>query len=238
MKRTIAVLAILALLTGAGMQEHASPAQLDDWMAHYYLNPQPDRVAEALREVEKQGLFDNDNVQAPPSGFFAEVFRANPARVADWVKPYRGIPDRHIIYSALWMANSKETKAALETLAKAATPEEGKRLQALALSDPPTTQSMSIDSPASLDYLWGAFMASGSEAPVLRIIGQMKRANAKGYIAETLIGGAAQWSVSANARQHQKVHSIVVASVATSDAETKELLKGIIASIERERSTK
>lgn len=238
MRRIFAAIAILALLTGAGVERRAAPHQLDEWMTYYYLDPRPDEVPEVLREIAKQGLFNNDDAQAPLSGFFAEVFRANPDRLAEWIKPFRGVPDRHVIYSGLWMANSKQGKAALESLAKAARADEGKRLHALAVSVPPTLQAMSIDSPAALDFLWGSFMASGSEEPVLRIISQMKRANTKGNIAETLIGGAAQWSVSANARQHPKVLRIVTASVATSDAETTSILKGIIAGIDREKNKK
>ena len=47
-------------------------------------------VAKALEAVSTLGLFENDAVQAPLSGFFAEVFRANPAALHEWVKPFVG----------------------------------------------------------------------------------------------------------------------------------------------------
>jgi hypothetical protein len=172
------------------------------------------------------------------SGFFTEIFRANPDKIGGWVKPYIGIPNRHILYSALWMANSKESKAALEQMVKGATPEEAKRLRGLAWSPPPTIESMSIDSPASLDYLWGCFTASGSEKPVLRVIDQMKLVNTKGDVGTMMIGGAAQWSVSANARQHEKVLKIVKARADAADPETKALLKEILAGIDAEKAKK
>lgn len=235
MNRAIVVIVSLFLLLTAEAKERASPEQIDEWATYYYLDPRPEDVAAALQTVSKQGLFENDGAQAPLSGFFAEVFRGNPSRITEWVKPYVGVPGRHILYSALWMANSKEAKSALEVLARGAGAEEAKQLRALISSTPPTMESMKIDSPAALDYLWGSFMATGSEVPVIRIIDQIKRVNAKGNVGEMLIGGAAQWSVSANARQHKKVLQIVKARAASADAETKGLLQEIISGAEGDK---
>jgi hypothetical protein len=238
MKTILFAIVAFFAISAAGAADRARPEELDRWMAYYYADPRPDEVATALRAIENQGLFEKDSVQAPLSGFFAEIFRTNPDRVAEWIKPYRGVPNRHIIYSALWMADSVQSKAALESLAKAASPDEAKRLKELISSAPPTAASMELDSPASLDYLWGSFMASGSDAPVLRLIDQMKRANTRGNISESLIGGAAQWSVSANARQHSKVLQIATAKAATADPETKRILREILAGIEGEKAKK
>lgn len=238
MKRLLfACTAFLALCCVAA-KEHVPPNHLDEWVTYYYLDPHPDEVADALKAISAQGLFDNDDAQAPLSGFFAEVFKANPTRIEEWVKPYIGIPNRGILYSALWMAHSKESNAALEQLAKGAAPDEAKQLRELIASPPPTVGSMAIDSPASLDYLWGCFMATGSEAPVLRIIDQFKLADLKGDIAAKAIGGAAKWSVAANARQHDKVLTIVRARAETADPETKARLREILARIDAERAHK
>jgi len=238
MKRLLFSCVTLLVISCASAKEHASPSQLEEWMTYYYLHPQPAQVPGALKAVADQGLFENDNAQAPLTGFFTEVFRANPNKLEEWVKPYAGIPKRHILYSALWMANSKHSKTALEQLAKAAPPEESKQLTDLIASAPPTIATMTIASPASLDYLWGAFMASGSEAPVLRIIDQIKLVNTKGDVDTMMIGGAAQWSVSANSRQHERVLKIVKAKVQTADPETKVALQKMLSDIEAERAKK
>ena len=225
----------LLVLSVAGAQERVTPDQIEQWMAYYYLAPHPEEVASALEAVTAKGFFENDDVQAPLSGFFTEIFRANPDRIGGWVKPYVGIPNRHILYSALWMANSKEGRAALEQMAQSAAPEEAKTLRGLASSPPPTVESMAIDSPATLDYMWGYFSASGSDKPVLRVIDQMKLVNTKGNASAILIGGAAQWSVSANARQHEKVLKIVKENAKTADPETKALLEEVLAGIDAGR---
>jgi len=238
MNRLLLTCVVLLALTSAGATERATPDEFEQWMTYYYLAPHPEEVASALETVTAMGFFENDNVQAPLSGFFTGIFRANPDKIGGWVKPYVGIPNRHILYSALWMANSEESKTALKQMAQGAAPEEAKTLRGLASSPPPTIESMNIDGPASLDYMWGYFSASGSDKPVLRIIDQMKLVNTKGNISAMLIGGAAQWSVSANARQHEKVLKIVKEKAETADPETRVLLKTILAGIDAERAKK
>ena len=231
---TVAGLALASIAVRAG----PSPDDLDRWTAHYYLDPQPDGVDAALRAITAKGFFENDNVQAPLSGFFTEVFRANPDRIEGWITPYIGVPRRHILYSALWMANSKSSGAALERLANGATPDEARSLRSLLSTPPPTIESMAIDSPAALDYLWGFFLASGSDVPVLRIIDQLKLADVRGNLNAMMIGGAAHWSLSSNARQHDRVLSIVKARMLTADGDTKAKLQEILLGIEAEGANK
>jgi hypothetical protein len=231
---TATALAFASMVVRAG----PSPDDLDQWTAHYYLDPKPDGVDAALRAITAKGFFENDDVQAPLSGFFTEVFRANPDRIEGWITPYIGVARRHILYSALWMANSKSSRAALERLANGATPDEARSLRSLLTTPPPTIESMAIDSPAALDYLWGCFLASGSDVPVLRIIDQLKLADVRGNLNAMMIGGAAQWSLSSNARQHDKVLSIVKVRMSTADRDTKAKLQEILSGIETERAKK
>ena len=82
MRRALVALIALVVVSTAAAKDRAPPEQLDQWVTFYYLDPRPDEVSAALQAITKQGLFENDNVQAPLSGFFTEVFRANPDRVA------------------------------------------------------------------------------------------------------------------------------------------------------------
>src|SRR5690606_1542126 len=131
-------------------------------------------------------------------------------------------PGRHILYSALWMANSPQSRAALKHLSESSAPSDADRLRSLIETTPPTIESMNINSPAALDYLWGSFMATGAAEPVLRVIDQMKLSDVKGNTEVMMIGGAASWSVSANARQHPRVLEILQQRRNTADPETKE----------------
>jgi len=205
MIKFVATLILGLAFSLACADEIATPEEPDKWITYYYQHPNPEDVASALKAITAQGYFEIDGAQAPLSGFFAEIFRANPDRIDEWIEPYLGVPGRHILYSALWMANSAQSRAALKRLSISAAATDADKLQSLMETTPPTIESMNINSPAALDYLWGSFMATGSAEPVLRVIDQMKLSDVKGNTEVMMIGGAASWSVSANARQHPRV---------------------------------
>ena len=238
MRKFLFVLTLALVSASTDSRERVSAQNVEAWISSYYLAPKPDEVADALAVLAAKGLLESGQAEAALSGFFAEVFRANPGRVEDWVQPYIGLPKRFVIYTALWMAHSRESMFALGRMADVAPFEEGPALRVLRGSLPPSIESMPIDSPATLDFLWGCFFASGSEVPVLRIIDQMKLADRRGDANAMLIGGAAQRSVSAHARQHEKVLSIVKERAQTADPETKAKLDEISSAAEAERAKK
>jgi len=201
----------------------------EQWVSFYYVHPAPEEIAEALRIVDSEGYFQNDNVQAPLSGFFAEVFRANPERISGWVAPYAGRKSMHILYSALWVADSSQSRAALALLQTIANPADRLLIESLLVGGPPSIGDTTVDSPAVLDYLWGRFMASGAEEPVIRVIQEMQSASPGSGTTQMLISGAANWSVSANARQHIRVLEIVKAQAqAQPSSEVASALRQII----------
>ena len=238
MSKLLFVLALALVSAGTDSRERVSAQNVEAWVTSYYVAPKPDEVAEALAVLAAKGLLESGQAEAALSGFFAEVFRANPGRVEGWVQPYVGLPKRFVLYTALWMAHSRESMFALRRMADMAPFEEGTALRVLRGSLPPSIESIPIDSPATLDFLWGCFFASGSEVPVLRIIDQMKLADRRGDANAMLIGGAAQRSVSANARQHERVLSIVKERAKTADPDTKAKLDEISSGAEAERAKK
>jgi len=235
------LLLVLALAVGCGAlcaKERLSNQNVEAWVTSYYLAPKPDEVADALAVLAAKGLLDTGQAEAPLSGFFAEVFRANPGRVDQWVQPYIGVPKRYVLYTALWVANTGESQFALRRMADMAPMEEGAALRVLRSSPPPAIETISIDRPAMLDFLWGSFWATGSEVPVLRIIDQMKLANRSGDATAVLIGTTAQSSLSVAAKQHAKVLAIIKERATTADPETRAKLDEIISATAAERATK
>jgi hypothetical protein len=110
-KRLLFAVALLVVSVSAFADDRLRVTNLEEWLTYYYLDPKPAEVGAALRQVSDQGLFENDGAQAALSGFFAEVFSAHPEKIESWVAPYVGISQRHILYSALSSANSRESKA-------------------------------------------------------------------------------------------------------------------------------
>jgi len=64
-----------------------------------------------------------------------------------------------------------------------------------------------------LDALWGNFMATGSKKPVERIMAVLPWVDVKGDTSRLLVGGAAQWSLTSNAIQHDLVFKFCEAEI-------------------------
>ena len=127
MSKLLFVLALALVSADADSRERVSAQNVEAWVTSYYVAPKPDEVAEALAVLAAKGLLESGQAEAALSGFFAEVFRANPGRVEGWVQPYVGLPKRFVLYTALWMAHSRESMFALRRMADMAPFEEGTR---------------------------------------------------------------------------------------------------------------
>ncbi len=183
--------------------------KLSKWLTYYYMTPHSDRDIENIKAMFQSGFFDKPDSVAPLVMFLAEFFRQNKDRIPGWEKGLHEIPQNVELYllQALWQANTPNALKALENWpgAKARkTIETIRQIPALDLKTVP------IDYPAMLDMLWATFMASGDPEYVERIISVLALptdSNEKdSRINAILLVGAAKWSLSSNALQHELVY--------------------------------
>ena len=85
-----------------------------------------------------------------------------------------------------------------------------------------------------LDALWGNFMATGNKAPVQRIMTTLPWIDVKGDINRLLIGGAARWSLTSNAVQHQRIMQFCEEDVSTQSKKVAAKLREVIANAKKE----
>ena len=85
-----------------------------------------------------------------------------------------------------------------------------------------------------LDALWGNFMATGDNAPVVRIISALPWIHVRGDVPRLLVGGAARWSLISNAIQHQPVMAVCRRELASQPKEVEGVLREVIAEAERD----
>jgi tetratricopeptide (TPR) repeat protein len=81
------------------------------------------------------------------------------------------------------------------------------------------------DSPQALNCLWAEFIATGSLEPVKKVIGVLSFEGGSAVLTD-----AAEWSLSANARQHDAVYDLVKQEAAQSSGKKKERLDNILLS--------
>ncbi len=184
------------------------PHRLSQWLTYYYKPPHTDSDIEYIKEIFQIGLFNASN-STPLTMFLAEFFRQNETRIPGWEKQLHQIPQAqdHLLLRALWQANSE---ASLKVLARWPDKNREKTIQTIKQTPPIDLETLSIISPEMLDMLWATFFASGNPRYVERIIGVLDLPTdsdqKQARINNLLLVGAAKWSLSSNAVQHDLVH--------------------------------
>ena len=182
--------------------------ELSQWFTYYYKTPHSVQDIENINKMFQSGFFNKPSAVAPLVMFLAEFFRQNETKMLGWEKSLHEIPQNEGLYllHSLWQANTDNTLKILNNWPDLKSEE---ILEKIKERPPVDLKTIEINSPAILDMLWATFMASGNTFYVERIISTLslptdseekdKRIN------NLLIVGAAKWSLSSNAMQHELV---------------------------------
>jgi hypothetical protein len=186
------------------------PFDLSKWLTNFHKSPDPDRVAWVMAEMSRTAAFKKNG--ALNTAFLAEVFRQYPERVPAWAQVADGKPedDRHWIYLAVWWADVPETVELLEAAAARETPALKQSLRKYIDNHAGALLEMPLTKPERLDMLWASYFASGKAAYVERIATALMPPEPENKTAmQATIYGAARWSLTSNARQHEGVRTLL-----------------------------
>ncbi len=193
----------------------SSQEELGKWFTYFYLNPEPQRVPEALEYMSNNGWLDKKNSISPFFGFLSGIFSKYPNEVPTWINSLHLESESHygVVVLGLWYSSLPDSQQRTYDLI-----EKHSNLKPqfsylyngspMAITDIPLEQGTWV-----LDALWGNFMATGNPAPVVRIITTLPWLDVKGDINKLSIGGAARWSLTSNAVQHRKVLEVCESEV-------------------------
>ena len=188
----------------AGFQ---SVEEVSKWFTFYYLSPNPERFPEAIEYMSQNGMLDNKNAISPIFGFMSGVFGENAHHVENWVKRLSVLKEEHkiVVVLGIWYADIPQSKKlAYELLNKSQYLNE--KLSYIRKGDPLPINKIPLEQgPWVLDALWGNFVATGKNTPVKRIMAALPWVDIKGDVNKLLVGGAARWSLTSNAVQHDRV---------------------------------
>ena len=222
----------------ASAQEGKEPeAKSDDWLVYYYLNPRPEQTTKFIRQLSRDGVFDDENARPPLVAFFSRVFAANPDRLRAWFAELDSLPadDKRVVWMALWYAGTPEATAQLRLATEKASLSEKRELAKLIESRAPALDEIEIKEPGTLDMLWGAFMATGDGRYVVRLMSVLPWAEQKADLMKAMLGGVARWSLESNAVQHDRVLQICKEQLGKQPEDVRRVLSGVIREAEEER---
>lgn len=227
----------LAISVNAQTEKAFSKSEdLGNWITYYYKSPDSTRVAQAVLFASQNGFFKDGKASPPFFGFLAGWFSQNRSSAEALVEQLVELPaaDQPVLVLGLWYSAIPESKALLTKYASRLPSQEALIAQ-LAASGQPSILEIPIEQgPWVLDALWGNFMATGSEAPVARIVSALPWATIKGDIPRLLVGGSAKWSLTSNAVQHPRVLEICRQLLPRSAKEVVAPLKTVIRDAEQD----
>jgi hypothetical protein len=192
----------------------------ENWVENYYLSPEPDKVATAVRALSRSGYFERAGQPATAIGFFGAVFARNPGMVADWMRSFQDLPGSHrrLVAAALWYSGAPEGAAHLRELAKGSDATTRAEIEQLSASwTQPSLEDTPVLSKSSLDLQWGAFLGSGNPRHVVNVLAALGSE-------ERAVGTAARLALAGKALAHPRVYEICQAEIARQPAGIREQL--------------
>jgi len=204
--------------------------EFSQWVTFYYQNPEPQRIIDAIKYFTLSPAYDS-NAQVPMAYFFASVLKDNKSQINsifDEIALNKNENAKAMLLNALWEINSIESRNLISRAQKEWT-EPGLKnfIQKLLENEPADLTMDPITDAVMLDMLWSAFDATGADWPIQRIISVIELEKT-GHGMDIAIGGAANWSLTSNSRQHKKVCQICEKELPLQSGITKEMLKKIV----------
>src|SRR5919112_1814987 len=244
MARLIFAIFALVLVGQAAAARSFSREELGAWVQSYYASPAPADIADAIAAMLEGNVLAQPGMAPPSIGFLSAVFARHPDRVTSWVGDLSRFSEaeQRSLMQAVWLSGTPQSRTVLAAFG----PEKLVAMFKRALSQvaPPVADLIVVRSPSDLDFLWGRFFASGGVEPVRTIITalalqKVKRETSPGKFdaIPPLTGAAAQWSLTANAIQDERVLDICRRELATATGDVLDLLKAVVAKAEERRKS-
>ncbi len=233
-------------VAAASAAPFASAAELVSWVTAYYLDPEPDRLGQALEAtVTLADQLDPDSDELIPDNAtmfqiaLAHAIRNHPDRLETWTKPLFGTPRGEWAAGLVgWWIDTPEGDTILQRAAdRARAPY---RTHFAWLLDRPTTNMVTepIETPFALYLLWSCFFMTGNTDYIARFVPFLPKPpeddQTPGWQQRLMLHGVARSSFTANAYQHPRVLDFARAHHAdTEDQRQRAALAEIIQAVEQ-----
>lgn len=265
MRRILTLLAVLAavMLPLAAMAKSGKPKppspfkkseELLTWINGYRQKPEPRRLPEAVKAMRVFGATKDMDQAGVYIGFTAGVLGSNPDLADELISNCFPMPpqDQVLLIKAIAYSGLPDWKGTLTKFVERM-PARKVLIEKFLFENKPTLADLPMSEDTSaIDINWGYYFATGSEAPVRRIVKTLAWSTDRDDVEKLTIGGMAKWTLAQNAARDVELLQLLkgVASDQTTDvrrplnevieaAETLELAKirkSALASIEQLRA--
>jgi len=198
------------------------------WINDYRHKPDPEGLPNVVRALSAMQAFKDAESSGPYIGFIAGVLGGNPARAEDLIVKMLPLapPDHWVLVRAIAYSGLPDWKELLATFVdrmrtrramidqyldgklptleqinyQAAKPGMLDKIKATLHLDSERNKAVTLEpSPELIDVLWGYYLATGSYAPIERVIKLLPLANDKDNVDNLTTGSAAKFTLASNA---------------------------------------
>jgi hypothetical protein len=205
-----AVLMVLVMWAPASADEKdpraMSPDEFSAWITYFYRAPEPGMIPAYIDKVHAEKLYQNDDTVMPTIGFLAARFALEPQAVEPALTQAAGLSKGdHVMTALAAYLGSPSGSPQHQTARRVLQDVDGwNTIQWMADGGVRHIDDVDPLVPASLDFLWAAFFATGDVKYVDAIIPTLRHLQSK-QPAEVVIGITARWGMRSNAQQHPLV---------------------------------
>ncbi|HWR34601.1 MAG TPA: hypothetical protein VN622_01880 [Clostridia bacterium] len=212
----------------SGIKTVTSPGEAEEWLRYYYKHPRPDLALSALKVIETDARIQQQFALLPVSAFVAQIFRANPDLAPQAVRQLRSNIGRQLMLYAVWLSGLDSSTELLEEIKKGADERIARAAKEMMYRVPPDFLKDAVDSPTTVEALWGSYFASGDRRYVEKIASVLPLKN-RSDEADSAIGIAAQDTLMLALARDPDLKPILETRLKTASAEEKPVLAEVIA---------
>jgi hypothetical protein len=204
---------------------------LERWW-NYYQHPQPERLIPGLLYYSNSELYDDQSTRIIIAQFYAASLANDPERqrlLFDEVSKQGKKEAKYVVLAIYWLIGTDSSNSLIQRAAQDWKGDDLAEMTSKMLADPSiNVLDRSPSSPADLDMLWAVFSATGRREPVEKIARAVALLNSEKWDG-VMVGGAAQWSLVSNIKQHVRVRQIIESLATTGPPEQRKQMQELLA---------
>lgn len=208
--------------------------QLLGWINGYRLKPEPDRLPSAVKAMSQFGVLRDMDQAGVYLGFTAGVIGSNPDTAERLIAEMFPLAaeDQVLIIKAIAYSGLADWKQLMTAFVERM-PARKVLIDRYLFANKPVLADLPIlEDQSAIDINWGYYFATGSEAPVRRIVKVLAWTEDKNEVEKLTIGAMAKWTLAQNASRDTDLLAMLKSISADEAIEVRRSLHDVIEAAE------
>lgn len=215
-------------------QPFAKGEELLAWINGYRINPEPKRLPAAIKAMQQFGITKDMDQAGVYIGFTAGVIGSNPDDAEKLVASCFPMPpeDQVLLIKAIAYSGLPDWKDFLIKFVERM-PARKVLIDKFLFANKPVLADLPMSEDSTpIDINWGYYFATGSEAPVRRIVSALAWTLDKNEIEKLTIGAMAKWTLAQNASRDADLLAMLKTIASEDKADIRAPLRDVIEAAE------